>query len=102
MLNDYFCSITDLQDDDIPLPDFDDRGPNTLTDITVVEQDIIDITSLLDPNKAVGPNRISTKMLKEVKYEIAGPLCLLFNKSLREKIFMRIGTCPYYPDIQIW
>ena len=26
-------------------------------------------------------------MLWEVKYEIAGPLCLLFNKTLREKIF---------------
>jgi hypothetical protein len=24
-------------------------------------------------------------MLGEVKYEIAGPLCLLFNKSLKEK-----------------
>jgi hypothetical protein len=46
LLNEYFCSITDLQDDDIPLPDFDDRGPNPLTDITVVEQDIIDIISL--------------------------------------------------------
>jgi hypothetical protein len=56
LLNEYFCSITDLQDDDIPLPDFDDRGPNTLTDITVVEQDIIDIISLLDLNKAVGPD----------------------------------------------
>jgi len=87
LLNDYFCSITDLQDDDIPLPDFDDRGPNTLTDITVVEQDIIDIISLLDLNKAVCPDRISNKMLREVKYEIAGSLCLLFNKSLRDKIF---------------
>ena len=27
------------------------------------------------------------KKLREVKYEIAGPLCLLFNKSLRDKIF---------------
>jgi hypothetical protein len=53
--------------------DFDDRGPNTLTDITVVEQDIIDIISLLDLNKAVGPDRFSNKMLREVKYEIAGP-----------------------------
>jgi hypothetical protein len=59
LLNDYFCSITDLKDDDIPLPDFDDRGPNTLTDITVVEQDIIDIISILDLNKAVGPDHIS-------------------------------------------
>ena len=63
LLSGYFCSITDLQDDDIPLPDFDDRGPNTLTDITVVEQDIIDVISLHDPNKAVGPDRISNKML---------------------------------------
>jgi hypothetical protein len=53
----------------------------------VVEQDTIDIISLLDPNKAVGPDRISNKMLREVKYEFAGPLCLLFNKSLRDKIF---------------
>ena len=30
LLNDYFCSITDLQDDDILLPYFDDRCPNTL------------------------------------------------------------------------
>ena len=63
LLNDYFCSITDLQDDNIPLPEFDDQGPYTLTDITVVEQDIIDIISLHDPNKAVGPDRISNKML---------------------------------------
>jgi hypothetical protein len=66
LLNDYFCSIPDLQDDDIPLPDFDDRGPNTLTDITVVEQDIIDIISLLHLNKAVGPDRISNKMRRKL------------------------------------
>ena len=87
MLNYYFCTITDLQDDDVSLQDFDDRGTDTLTDITDVSHDIIDIISLLDPNKAVGPGRISDKMLREAKYEIAGPLYLLFNKSLREKLF---------------
>ena len=39
ILNKFFCSITDLEDDGIDLPDFDDRCSNTLT---------------LDPNKAVG------------------------------------------------
>jgi hypothetical protein len=29
ILNKYFCSITDLEDDGIYLPDFDDRGCNT-------------------------------------------------------------------------
>ena len=87
MLNYYFGSITDLQDDDVSLQDFDDRGTDTLTDITNVSHDIIDISSLLDPNKAVGPDRIRDKMLREAKYEVAGPLYLLLNKSLREKIF---------------
>jgi hypothetical protein len=68
------------------------------TDITVVEQDIIDIISLLDLNKGVGPDRISYKMLRGVKYEIAGPLRL----SEREHISSGLETCPYYPDIQIW
>jgi hypothetical protein len=79
--------MADLQDDDVSLQNFDDRGTDTLTDITDVSHDIIDIISLLDPNKAVGSGRISDKMLREAKYEIAGPLYLLFNKSLREKIF---------------
>jgi hypothetical protein len=35
ILNKYFCSITDLEDDGIDLPDFDDRGCNTLTTIVV-------------------------------------------------------------------
>ena len=65
LLNDYFCSIADLQDEDIPLPDFDDRCPNTLTEITVVEQDIIEIISLLDPNKAVGPDVFVTRCLEK-------------------------------------
>jgi hypothetical protein len=41
--NKYFCSITDLEDDGIDLPDFDDRGCNTLTTIVVSEQDVIDV-----------------------------------------------------------
>lgn len=85
LLNSYFCSISDLHDEQVPLPDFDDRGPNILHDITVENHEVIDIISILDSNKAVGPDRISNRMLKEVKHEIAGPLCLLFNKSLLEK-----------------
>ena len=87
MLNDYFCSISDLRDDNKPLPEFDDRRINTITNIVVTDQDIIDVISLLDPDKAVGPDRISNKMLREVKLEIAGPLSALFNKSLTEKKF---------------
>jgi hypothetical protein len=87
ILNKYFCSTTDLEDDGIDLPDFDDRGCYTLTTIEVSEQDVIDVLNILDPNKAVGPDIISNKMLIAVKNEVAKPLCLLFNKSFQCKIF---------------
>ena len=87
ILNKYFCSITDLENDGVELPDFDDRGSNTLTTIVVSEQDVIDVLNTLDPNKAVGPDIISNTMLIAVKNEVAKPLCLLFNKSFQCKIF---------------
>ena len=87
ILNKYVCSITDLEDDGIDLPDFDDRGSNTLTTIVVSEQDVLDVLNILDPNKAVGPDIISNKRLIAVKNEVAKPLCLLFNKSFQCKIF---------------
>jgi hypothetical protein len=87
ILNKYVCSITDLEDDGIDTPDFDDRGCNTLTTIAVSEQDVIDVLNTLEPNKAVRPDIISNKMLIAVKNEVAKPLFLLFNKSFQCKIF---------------
>jgi hypothetical protein len=43
-----FFYITDLYEYDLSLPYFDDRVINSLTDIIVVAQDIIDIIALLD------------------------------------------------------
>ena len=45
ILNDYFCSISDLQDEHTELPDFDDRGRNTLTAMNIQYQEIVDITT---------------------------------------------------------
>jgi hypothetical protein len=52
------------------LPDFDDRGGNVLENIWVREE-IIDIISILDSNKATGPDKISNKMIISIKNEIA-------------------------------
>jgi hypothetical protein len=64
-----------------------DRGPGILTEITVTEQDINDIISCLDPQKASGPNDISHRILIGIKNTICRPLCKLFNLSLRKKCF---------------
>jgi hypothetical protein len=93
LVNDYFFFyITDLYEYDLSLPYFDDRVINSLTDIIVVAQDIIDIIALLDLALTV----ISNKILRELKI-----LCLLFNKSLRKKKkSIGLVTPPYYHDLQ--
>ena len=64
-----------------------DRGPGILTEIIVTEQDINDIISCLDPQKASGPDDISHRMLIATKNTICRPLCKLFNLSLWKKCF---------------
>jgi hypothetical protein len=44
--------------------------------------------SILDSNKATGPDKISNKIIISIKNEIAKPLCLLFNKS-NKSIYLR-------------
>ena len=83
VLNKYSFSITNLVDENKTLSDFDDRGGNVLDNIWVREEEIIDIISILDSNKATGPDKISNRMIIYIKNEIAKPLCLLFSKSLR-------------------
>ena len=87
VLNKYVCSITKFNDDDAVLPDFQDRCENILSQVIVTEQEVIDMLCTLNANKAVGPDIISNRMLVSVKEEISKPLCSLFNKSLREKVF---------------
>jgi hypothetical protein len=76
-----------LNDDDAVLPDFHDRCENILSQVIVTEQEVIDMLCTLNANKAVSPDIISNRMLVSVKKEISKPLCSLFNKSLREKVF---------------
>jgi hypothetical protein len=54
----------------------------------VSEQDILDMISTLDANKAVGPDIISNNMMIAAYVQISKPLCLLFNKSLHHNIFL--------------
>ena len=70
ILNKYFCSISNLKDENKVLPDFDCRCLNVLSDIEVCEQDVIDIISTLNVDKAVGHDIISNRMLLAVKIKL--------------------------------
>jgi hypothetical protein len=91
LLNDYFCSIATLDNDNKDIPYMTERGPGILTEINITEQDIHDIISCLDPQKASGPDDISHRMLIATKNTICRPR-ELFNLSLRKKCFRLFGN----------
>ena len=83
-LNDYFTSISSISEEQnsTQLPIFSSKTVNTLDNFLITESEIADIIDILNPNKSVGEDKISHKILKYTKFSIAKPLALLFNKSL--------------------
>ena len=89
-LNNYFCSISSVDDSNTELPFFENRTNTEINDINILVSEIVDILSSLKVNKASGPDGISHRMLKNTCKTIAIPLCKLFNKSLQSRIYPRI------------
>ena len=83
-LNDYFVSISTINDNNILLPNFISKTNNTIETISITEQEVLDILSTLNPNKAVGEDKLSHRVLLLTKHTICKPLTILFNKSLSE------------------
>lgn len=86
-LNDYFASISTVDDVNATFPDFYRKTNNSLTHIRVLESEIEEIIKTLNSNKASGPDLISHKMLKGVANPISKPLAILFNRSIMESFF---------------
>jgi hypothetical protein len=100
--NATYIESQDLPDDgarpplgDPPLPDYE-----LLTEITVTEQDVKDVLSTIDANKAYGPDGVSPKLIKEAGTSIVGVLTRLFNKSLElgkfPTIWKRANVIPIF------
>ena len=86
-LNKYFASISTINEENCPLPPFELKCPNNLSNITCTADEIKTLIDILNPNKASGPDGISNKMLKPVAKEVSVPLSILFNRSFREGKF---------------
>ena len=76
LLNDYFVSISTIDESQSNLPDFILKTNYFLNDILITESEISDILSHLIVNKANGPDEISHRMLKETCSTINKPLCI--------------------------
>ena len=71
-----------MEEENVPLPDFDIKTNNVINEIFVTISEIVDTLKIIDPYKASGPDKISHKMLKISPEKIAIPLQIIFSKSL--------------------
>ena len=90
ILNDYFCSISTIDDSGTSLPIFNERTNSSLSNLIINVTDVTDVLSSLKVNKAVGPHGISHRMLKNTFRTISVPLLKLFNLSLRSHSYPHI------------
>ena len=87
VLNNFFCTVSTIDDANVNLPNFELRTNNTLSNINILQSEVIDILNLLKVNKAIGPDGISHRMLKYTSKTISVPLTKLFNLSLEQNIY---------------
>ena len=86
ILNEYFASVFEVEEDD-QIPEFEERNyDSALTDIEINKDQISKIINALKPNKSQGPDRIHPRILKETNQCITSPLEKIFRKSLEEGI----------------
>ena len=83
-MNDYFVSISTVDDSNASLPPFTPRTENTLNLLHIEESELVDVVQTLIVNKASGDDQISHRILKNTCHLIKQPLYILFNRSLRE------------------
>ena len=86
-LNNFFVSVSNLNDDGVQLPAFNRYTDTILSDVSICQSEVTDMIKTLNTNKAVGEDSISHKVIKSVSTSISRPLCQLFNKSLSQGIF---------------
>ena len=87
LLNNYFVSQSVLPASDVALPPFYYLTPARLDQIAVTPEAVKKILLSLDTSKAVGPDQIGNRILKECAESLCILLSILFKKSLDEGIF---------------
>ena len=82
ILNEYFASVFTSEDNTAMPPSLPPQDESFIDSFVFTENDILRTINKLKANKTPGPDKISPRIIKEVKNEILKPLSILFNKSL--------------------
>ena len=86
-LNEYFSSISNVDDRNTTLPPFLCKSQNSLRQVSCTENELELLIQTLNPNKANGLDGISNRMLKSVSKSISKLIAILLNRSFSEGIF---------------
>ena len=90
--NNYFSSIADRIHDELDKLDGDPNSYLQQTDHTPkmtepTTKDINNIFKSLQPKKSTGFDEISSKLVKDLKFELITPIKIILTKMIREKTF---------------
>ena len=73
---------------------------NHILSINITATEVKDILKSLQFGKAVGPDQINNRILRELADELSFPLCCLFNYSLQiaevPSIWKEANVCPIF------
>ena len=86
----YQISFIDLEKQFVQnasVPDITDILINGLEQITITENEVEDILKIFDTSKAIGPDLLIPRLLKEAASMLRYPLCRLLNLSLTLSTF---------------
>ena len=81
VLNNYLASVFTISGGNIPQAE-EYGGEEVLADIKIEQETVKTIIENLKEQSACGPDGIPTRVLKELKEEVTGPLTILFQKSI--------------------
>ena len=83
--NYYFSAVFGRPISEPPPPGIHSIVPhlsNDLSVITLSTDEVYKVLSTLNPSKSPGPDEVTSRLLKDLALELAGPLTCLFNKSM--------------------
>merc|ERR1712013_266654 len=81
MLNKYLASVFTVSGQELPEAE-PYKGDTCLTDIEIETETVKRIIDDLKEHSACGPDGITTRVIKELRDELAEPLTVLFRKSM--------------------
>ena len=93
VLNDFFASCWNTLEQPLTEESYHTAAHLAFEDATISAEQVFNLITSLDTNKANGPDGISGLMLKSTAYSIASPLAKLFSLSLSTAVSKNVENC---------